>query len=304
MSSTCEKLTGIIPPLVTPLTADEHFDRAGLERLVEHVLSGGVHGLFILGTTGEGPSLAHAVQREVVEAACRFARERSPVLVSVSDTSFDEAVALARFSADCGAAAAVIAPPYYSPASQDELWLWFKRFSEAIPLPFYIYNLPGITKVSIEEDLLARCLELPNFRGLKDSSGNLHYYKRMQRVLGISGKHSLFVGPEELLLESILAGGDGGVSGGANVWPALYVEIYNHARAGNWDAAKKAQSKVLEISRRIYSIGGYGATVTKALKCALDIFGICKATVAAPHGAWDGAQREILKHELKSLVIP
>lgn len=296
-------LAGIIPPLVTPLTTDQQLDQPGLELLIERVLAGGVHGLFILGTTGEGPSLSHKMRQDVVKTTCRCVKARKPVLVSVSDTSFDEAVALARQSAECGATAVVIAPPYYSPPSQSELWRWFRRFSETVPLPFYIYNLPGITKVSLGEEVVRRCMDLRNFRGLKDSSGDLLYFKRMQRVLSESGRHSLFIGPEELLLESLLAGGNGGVSGGANVWPSLYVDIYNKARAGDWEAARKTQVRVMDISQRVYSIGGYGATVTKALKSTLSILGICNATMAAPHLAWDEAETASLKHALDSMAI-
>src|SRR5687767_8148332 len=100
-------LTGIIPPLVTPLKDRDTLDVEGLERVIEHVLSGGVHGLFLLGTTGEGTSLSYRLRREMISAACRQVKRRVPVLVAVTDTAFIESVALARHAAEAGADAVV-----------------------------------------------------------------------------------------------------------------------------------------------------------------------------------------------------
>src|SRR6185369_5334544 len=96
-------LTGIIPPMVTPLRSRDELDVAGLEKLVEHILGGGVNGLFILGTTGEGPSLSYRLRRELIERVCKQVNHRVPVLVGITDTSFVESVNLARGAAESGA---------------------------------------------------------------------------------------------------------------------------------------------------------------------------------------------------------
>src|SRR5690349_10624231 len=107
--------TGIIPPLVTPLLDRDTLDVGGLERLIERTLGGGVTGLFLLGTTGEGASLSYRLRRELIERASRQVKGRVPILVNITDTAFIESVNLARHAAVCGAAALVIAPPYYLP---------------------------------------------------------------------------------------------------------------------------------------------------------------------------------------------
>lgn len=303
MTTAPAKLRGIVPPLITPLTSDEDLDRPGLERLIDHVLKGGVHGLFVLGTTGEGPGFSGALRREVVSQVCAEVRGRVPVLVSITDTVYADSVALACHAANAGASAVVVASPYYFPVSQLELAAYFRRLSAAIPLPFYLYNLPSLTKVSFGEEVVRRSLELPNCGGLKDSSGDLGYFKRMQRIVGESRIHSIFIGPEELLAESMLAGGDGGIAGGANVWPRLYTAIFEQASAGRWTEAQATQRRVLEVSRRIYSIGGYGATVTKALKATLSTMGICGPTMAAPHAAWDKDEQATLLVQLAELGL-
>src|ERR1700744_501803 len=111
-------LTGIVPLVVTPLLSRDELDVAGLERLVEHVLSGGVHGIFVLGTTGEAPSLSYRLRRELIERTCKLVAGRVPVLVGITDTAFVEAVSLSQWAAECGAHALVVSAPYYFPNSQ------------------------------------------------------------------------------------------------------------------------------------------------------------------------------------------
>ena len=115
------KLHGIVPPLVTPLKDRDTLDVEGLQRLVEHILAGGVHGLFILGTSGETPSLSYRLRRELIARVCRQVGDRLPVLVGVTDTSIRETLDLAGCAAEAGAQAVVVAPPYYFPVSQEEL---------------------------------------------------------------------------------------------------------------------------------------------------------------------------------------
>src|SRR5947208_2787955 len=114
-------LRGIIPPLATPLLDDDRLDHAGLERLVEHVLAGRVQGLFLLGSTGEGPSLDYDLRRELVERVSEQTAGRVPLLVGITDTSFAEARHMAEWARKCGAAAVVAAPPCYFAPSQADL---------------------------------------------------------------------------------------------------------------------------------------------------------------------------------------
>src|SRR5215469_14647740 len=105
------KLNGIIPPMITPLSGRDELDVEGLEKLVEHILSGGVGGLFILGTTGEGPSLSYRLRRELIERVCKQVNRRVSVLVGITDTAFVESINIARCAADFGGTAVVAAPP-------------------------------------------------------------------------------------------------------------------------------------------------------------------------------------------------
>ena len=286
--------SGIVPPLVTPLRDRDTLDGEGLERLIEHVIAGGVSGLFLLGTTGEGPSLGYRLRGEAIRAACRAARGRVPVLVGITDTAFVESVQLARCAADAGAAAVVAAPPYYLPEGQPELIEYIGHLLNELPLPLFLYNMPSLTKVSFEPDTVRRLLDDPRIPGIKDSSGNMVYFHRLCRHLQDRPDWTILMGPEELLLDAVMAGGHGGVNGGANVFPCLYVALHRAAKAGHLARARELHGLVLEVSERLYQVGRHPSAIIKGLKCALSLLGICDDFMAEPfHRFRDEERRQI-----------
>ena len=287
-------LTGIVPPLVSPLTDRDTLDVAGLERLIEHLIAGGVSGLFILGTTGEGPSLSYRLRRDLITHACKFARGRAPVLVGITDTAFVESVNIAKHSADAGADALVAAPPYYLPEGQPELLEYIRHLLPELPLPFFLYNMPALTKVSFDVDTVRAFLDDPRIRGIKDSSGNMTYFHRLCRQLVDRPDWTVLMGPEELLLDAVLAGGHGGVNGGANVFPELYVALHRAAQSGDMARARALHGVVMEVSTTLYQVGRHSSAIIKGLKCALSHLGVCDDFMAEPfHRFRDGERRRI-----------
>ncbi len=136
--------------MVTPLDQDLSLDQQGLERLVEHLIEGGVHGIFILGTTGEAPNLPYSVRSELIERTCKLAASRVPVIVGITDTSYQDALRMAAKSYECGALAVVAAPPYYFQVGQADLLRYFKRMAADSPLPLFLYNAPLNTRLWID----------------------------------------------------------------------------------------------------------------------------------------------------------
>lgn len=293
---------GIIPPLVTPLKAGDLLDEEGLERLIEHVLAGGVQGIFLLGTTGEGPSLSYKLRRHAISEAGRIIDRRVPLLVGISDTSFEESLGLAGVAADEGADAVVFTPPYYYAADQAELMEYTQKMAGRLPLPFFLYNMPGLTKISFETGILRESLEMKGCLGLKDSSGNLLYFKRAVRLARRHPHYRILMGPEELLAEALLAGGHGGVSGGANLFPRLYVNLYRAAERGDYTEAARLQRMVLEVSSHLYCIGSYGSSIIKGIKCALSCLGICSDVLAEPYSRFHPAERQRVEKALAELA--
>lgn len=296
------KYHGIIPPMITPMISRDALDLAGLERLIEHILAGGVHGLFILGTTGEGPSLSYRLRRELIERTCRQVKQRVPVLVGITDTSFVESVNIARYAANAGADAVVLAPPYYLPEGQPELLEYLDHLTPELPLPLFLYNMPALTKVPIEPETVQRAMDNPRIIGLKDSSGSIIY---LHRVLGLPRTRDdwpILVGPEEMLADAVLAGAHGGVNGGANLFPRLYVRLFEAACAGNLLHVRTLHAQVMEISESLYRIGRHPSSIIKAIKCGAACMGLCDDFMAEPFHRFRDAERERVKEVLATLA--
>jgi 2-dehydro-3-deoxy-D-pentonate aldolase len=295
-------LSGIIPPMVTPLCDRDTLDVAGLERLIEHILAGGVHGLFILGTTGEGPSLSYRLRRELVERTCRQVAGRVPVLVGITDTAFVESVGLAQHAAQVGAEALVLAPPPYFPAGQSELREYVEHLTAALPLPLYLYNMPMMTKVIFAPQTIHRLLDQQRIIGVKDSSGDLAYFAQVLALARQRPDWSVLIGPEHLLAEAVARGGHGGVSGGANLCPRLFVDLYEAARRGDTASVAQLQEKVVKLGR-IYQVGRHASAVIKGLKCALSLLGICDDFLAEPFYRFDAQKRETVRQLLDGVGL-
>lgn len=296
-------LCGIIPPLITPLRDRDTLDTAGLERLVEHLISGGVSGLFILGTTGEGPSLSYRLRRELIQHICRMTAGRIPVLVGITDTSFTESVTLARYAAESGATHVVTSAPYYFPAAAPEMLEYVQDLVAEMPLPLFLYNMPGLTKVSFEIDLVRRALDMPGICGVKDSSCDMIYFHRLLEVAKQRADWSVLVGPEELTAEAVLLGGHGGINGGANLHPKLYVAMYQAAAAQDLKRTRELHAEVMRLAGSIYTVGRHKSAIIKGIKCALSLLGICEDHMAEPFHRFREPERAIIRDRLVSLGL-
>jgi 4-hydroxy-tetrahydrodipicolinate synthase len=295
-------LRGVIPPVITPLADEYTLDIPGLERLIEHIIAGGVHGLFLLGTTGEGPSLSNKLKYDMVEHSCRCIAGRVPVLVGITDTSFAESIRLAEHAAKCGADAVVLAPPYYFPAGQPELLEYLEHLAPKLPLPLFLYNMPAMTKVNIEVETLRKASEIEGIVGFKDSGGNMTKYHEYIDVMRDKPEFSILMGPEELLGESVMFGGNGGVAGGANINPKLFVDMYNAAQAGDLPKVQQLQKDIFKL-RRLYACGRYASTMIKGVKCALNCMGICSDFMAEPFHAFREPERRKVEALLKEMNL-
>ncbi|TWT91063.1 putative 2-keto-3-deoxy-galactonate aldolase YagE [Pseudobythopirellula maris] len=303
MSATLNKVQGVIVPLVTPLAAADEIDAPGLGRLVERLLVGRVHGLFVCGTTGEGPSLSYRTRRELVELVCQQASGRAPVLVGVTDTSLIESVEMAAFAHEAGADAVVLAPPCYFPIDQQGLIQWAHRLVEETPLPVMLYNMPALTKTNFEPDTVIRLMEEPQIIGLKDSSGDMDYFEHMRGITRARPDFSLLTGPEHLLGRSVAMGGDGGVCGGANITPSLFVELYEAACAGDAPRVALAEERVRQLAA-LYRIGtNPSISVIQGVKAALGQLGVCSDRMAEPYEGLCLSGKEQVRTILDSLTL-
>lgn len=297
-----KKLCGIIPPLVTPLKDNETLDVESLERLIEHLIAGGVNGLFILGTTGEEQSLSYTVRKEMIVQSARINRGRLPLLVCISDTSIVESIRLAGVAADNGADGVVSAPPYYFATGQPELAQFYEELVPQLPLPVFLYNMPSHVKVSFAPETVQRIAQLPQVVGFKDSSANAVYFQSVMYKMRCRPDFAMLVGPEEMTAEMVLLGAHGGINGGANMFPRLYVAMYQAASTGNLARVRQLQQIIMQISSTIYTVGRHGSSYLKGLKCALSLLGIINDDfVASPFYKFNAPEREKIRQALEEL---
>lgn len=296
-------LKGIVPPAITPMIDNDTLDIIGLENLLNRMINGGVSGVFILGTSGEAQNISYALRKELIRHTCRIVNGRISVLVGITDTSFSESISLGNVAATCGADALVAAPPYYFAPGQAELIQYYSDLAARLPLPLFLYNMPSHVKVMIEPQTVLKLSENPNIIGLKDSSANGVYYQKLIHLLKDKPDFTLLVGPEEMMAETVLMGGHGGVNGGANLFPEIYVSLYNAAASKDFDKIPKLQEQVLNISLSLYNIGKYASSYIKGIKTALNLMGVCSDYMSEPFHKFKEAEREVIRKELQNLGV-
>ncbi len=286
-------LSGVVPPLCTPLTPTGAVDDRSLAALVEHVLGAGAHAVFALGTSGEAAHLSDAQRRAVLRAVVAAVGGRVPVLAGVIDMSTARVLDHARAAADLGADALVATAPFYAGTHPAEVADHFRRIRAAVGLPVVAYDIPSHTHTKLDAPTLLALAEDGTLAGLKDSSGDLGALRRLLvalRARGLDRTFAVLTGSELTVDAALLAGAHGVVPGLGNVDPAGYVRLYGHARAGRWEDAAGEQDRLAGLFALV-DAGGVGeisggAAAVGGFKAALGLLGVieCAAT-AAPQGA-------------------
>jgi dihydrodipicolinate synthase/N-acetylneuraminate lyase len=293
-------LKGIIPPVVTPLVNCNTLDVKGLEKLIEHLISGGVHGLFILGTTGEATSLTYELRKELIRYTMEIVNHRLPVLAGITDTSISGSLEIAEYSAIQGVDCLVIAPPYYVPIAQEEMREYLESMVPKLPLPFMMYDMPSCTKMHMSLETVRRSKELGAI-GIKDSSGDMSYLYSLINEFRDSPEFSIIAGTELFLPETIIYGGHGAVAGGANLYPKLFVDLYNASVEKDLEKIEKLREMVIMIDSTIYNVGKHKSRIIKGIKCALSVMDICNDYVALPLRKFKDEEKKMISQHVKDL---
>lgn len=291
--STETTLHGIIPPLVTPLLNDNELDEEGLEKLINNLLNAGVHGIFLLGTTGEGTSLRYNLREKFIRQACSIINKKVPVMVGITDTSFNGSIEIAHICKDAGADSLVVAPPYYFPIAEAEMLHYLDDLVAELPLPFLLYNMPSHTKIHMSINAVKHAKNLGAI-GIKDSSGDMLYMIKLINNLKNSDNFSIITGTEIFIPETIFQGGHGAIAGGANMFPKLFVDYYNASVEKDFRKIDLLRQIVIEIYKTIYNIGSFSSRYTVGTKCALAAMGVCNDYVAHPLRQFEKPQKDVI----------
>jgi 4-hydroxy-tetrahydrodipicolinate synthase len=256
---------GIIPPLVTPFTAEEALDLPRLRWLIDWQLSQGVDAIFVLGTTGEFYALSEDEKQVVTAVTVAHCHRRAPVWVGVGAESTREVLRLTRMAEREGADGVSVITPYFIKPTQHELYDHFRLVAESTSLPVVLYNNPAACGgVCLEPPTVARLADRQrNIVGIKDSSGDLQNTIELLRLTPPE-RFSVLNGRDTLILAALQAGAHGAIPATGNIAPQLCVGIYQSFRQGDWEKAREYQSRLHAI-RTALSLGTGNGVVKEAM---------------------------------------
>ncbi|MFC5216961.1 dihydrodipicolinate synthase family protein [Streptomyces coerulescens] len=280
-------LTGVVPPVCTPLTPDREVDVPSLRRLIDHLTEGGVHGLFVLGSTSEVAYLTDRQRRLVVETAVGHAGGRLPVLAGVIDMTTPRVLDHVRQVTEAGADAVVATAPFYARTHPAEIARHYRLIAAACPVPVIAYDLPSAVHTELPAEVVLDLAAEGALAGLKDSSGDLAGFREV--VMGVRNRpdlkgFSVLTGSELLVDAALAIGADGAVPGLANVDPAGYVRLDRLHRSGDLTSARAEQERLCALFGMV-TVGdpgrmGGSSSALGAFKAALYLRGVidCPAT--------------------------
>lgn len=282
---------GIIPALITPMTASEEVDEAGLRALIERLIEAGVHALFVLGTNGEFIALNEAEKLRIAKIAVDQARSRVPVIAGTGAYATRDVIDLNSKMLDVGVDAVSVITPYFNGATQPELFTHYERIARATTLPVMLYTIPAKAGITLTVDTVRRLAEIPNIRGIKDSGGD---FDRLLQLINLRrDDFAVFTGTDSMILWTLIAGGDGAVAATTNAVPDVVTSIWKHFQAGDIAAARKAQES-LRALRDAFALG----TMPVVLKTAAQMLGMPAGPARSPAQPLDANARARLEQAL------
>lgn len=254
---------GIIPPIVTPMQANEDLDLPRLCELIDHQIAAGVHGIFVLGTTGEFFALDDREKQQVIATAVEHTAQRVPVFAGTGAETTREAIRLTKLAEREGADGVSVITPYYIKPNQSEVADHYRRIAEATALPVILYSNPiTCNGLGIEPNTVAQLAKVPNIVGIKDSSGDLQ--NLLELVRSTPDDFAILQGRDTLICAGLFVGAKGAVPTTANLAPRQYVELYEAFQAGDAERAKNIQTRLAPI-RLSLTLGTGPGTLKQAM---------------------------------------
>jgi len=280
------RFSGVIPPVVTPLTATGEIDRASLERVVEFLIDGGVTGLFALGSSGETAYLTPEQQDTVIETVVGAAGGQVPVITGAIETTTNRAIERVRAAVKLGADAVVATAPYYTRTDDTEIDRHFRQIAQAAEVPLLAYDVPVCVHSKLSPALLLSLAADGVLAGVKDSSADDVSFRRLCLGAADLPGFALLTGHEVVVDSAMLGGAHGVVPGLGNVDPHGYRRLYDAAVRGDWTAAKAEQDRLARLFEIVFQADSATASATAgglgSFKTALMLRGIIATNVVSP----------------------
>ena len=273
------RFEGIFSPTVTPLDEKERVDELGFVNQLNRLIDNGIHGIYLLGTSGEFTTLTNTERERAMDIATKAVGGRVPIICGVMDTSTQRVIQNIETAAEFGVDAVAATPGYYYPSTDDaDLIQFYHAVAGSTDLPVFVYNIPSTVKTAIKPQVVAQLAEdCDNIVGIKDSSGDWTNCLALLSLLGDRADFAVMLGSHTAIGAAVLFGADGGVISISNVAPKESVALYNAAKARDIDEVHRLQKLLLRLSK-MYT---YGQGVS-GMKACLEILGVCNAYTTSP----------------------
>jgi 4-hydroxy-tetrahydrodipicolinate synthase len=294
---------GVVPPVVTPLTKDFKVDFPSFTRVIEHLLDGGVDGLFVLGSTSEVVFHGDVARREIIEHAVKVTNGRVPIFAGVIDPTTDRVIEHAKIAEAAGADALVVTAPFYTRTNQAETIEHFRYVRDAVTKPVIAYDIPVCVHIKLERKTTTTLAREGTIAGLKDSSGDDGNFRFVAMDMADKPDFFAMTGSEIVVDNCVLMGAHGVVPGLANVDPKGYVKLWKLAKAGKWDEARKEQERLCRLFEMVWVAAGRtspGSAGVGAFKTAMQALGVIDSnTMARPQRTLNAEEAAAIKTILK-----
>lgn len=276
---------GVIPPVVTPFKEDGTIDHESLEKVVNHLIESGMHGLFAMGSTGEVAYLTNKQRKEILTTIVKTNAGRVPVIAGAIEMTANRAIEVAQDAIDAGADSFVVTAPIYTINSVQEMEDHFRMIHAAVDADMFIYDVPVRVHKKIPADLLVKLGQEGVCIGVKDSSGDDVGFRRLVMANRAAGSPlRVFTGHEVVVDGMLLLGADGVVPGLGNVDAKRYIRLWEAAQAGDWASARVVQDELTSLFEIVFQPKGYSgdAAGVGAFKAAMHAQGLIANAKMAP----------------------
>ncbi len=248
--------SGVMPALVTPFNKDESINEENLRYLVNHLIEQGVTGVVPVGTTGEFVNMTYEERLKIIEIVVDEVNGKVPVIAGTGETGTKLVVTATKAATDIGADAVLIVTPYYLKPKAKGLYDHYYTITEKTDIPIVLYNIPACTGVELPWTVVEDLVDIDNIVAIKDSSGDYKYFSALLEK--VSDKISVLIGWDENVLGALAGGAAGCILGSANVFPKIWLEIYNHVKNNRLLEAQTLQKKIQKFARLLINSGALG----------------------------------------------
>ncbi|MBC7320472.1 4-hydroxy-tetrahydrodipicolinate synthase [bacterium] len=290
------RLKGVIPAILTPFDENCEIEGRAFEELCNYLIEKNVGGLFVAGTTGEGPLLSLDERAKLFKLAVKYSKGRVPIIAHVGSISLKETIALIKSAIEARVDAIAIVSPYYYRLDEKAIEEYYIEVLEEVKeIPVFLYNIPGLTNNSITPNLAQKLFNQGKINGIKDSSGNITVIKSF---IDISPEFQVVSGTDELFLLALTLGAVGAVSSTANIFPEIFNNIYNAFINRDMGLAVENQRKLNELCK-IFQYGRFIASY----KYALSLRGLkISSRVRSPQRDLTEEEKDIIKESIKNFI--